>query len=84
MWRYLKTPSLFAFDLVTSIPFSYYDLAIYEVFADEICEKIYFVVLVLLQISDVRIIYILDGISSLDLCMFPDNAEIAAEKKMGK
>jgi hypothetical protein len=30
-WRYLNSPSLFAFDVVTSVPFSYYDLAIYEV-----------------------------------------------------
>ena len=27
----MKTPSLFVFDVVTSIPFSYYDLAVYEV-----------------------------------------------------
>ncbi len=30
-WRYLKTPSLFLFDVSTSFPFSYYDLAIFEV-----------------------------------------------------
>jgi hypothetical protein len=30
-WRYFKTPSLFLFDVSTSFPFSYYDLAIYEV-----------------------------------------------------
>lgn len=29
-WRYLRAPSKFLFDLVTSVPFSYYDLIIYE------------------------------------------------------
>ena len=30
-WRYLNSPSLFFFDVVTSVPFSYYDFAIYKV-----------------------------------------------------
>ena len=30
-WKYLKTPSKFLFDLVTSVPFSYYDLILYYV-----------------------------------------------------
>ena len=29
--RYVTTPSLFLFDLATSVPFSYYDLIVYEV-----------------------------------------------------
>ena len=28
--RYIRTPSLFLFDLVTSVPFSYYDYIVYE------------------------------------------------------
>ena len=30
VWKYLRTPSKFWFDLVTSVPFSYYDLILYE------------------------------------------------------
>jgi hypothetical protein len=30
-WRYINTPSLFLFDLATSVPFSYYDYIVYKV-----------------------------------------------------
>jgi hypothetical protein len=30
-WRYISTPSLFIFDLATSVPFSYYDFIVYKV-----------------------------------------------------
>ena len=29
-FRYLSKPSLFLFDMITSVPFSYYDLIAYE------------------------------------------------------
>ena len=29
-WRYIHTPSLLPFDLVTSVPFSFYDFIIYQ------------------------------------------------------
>ncbi len=32
VWRYVHTPSLFLFDIVTSVPFSYYDFYVYQVF----------------------------------------------------
>ncbi len=30
VWRYVRTPSLLLFDLLTSVPFSYYDFYVYQ------------------------------------------------------